>query len=137
MSQSQERQESERVCASYPLDVSVVELRTKDCDEPRYLFEAPDHVGKRFDDEESALLYADVYFDVNGFAEAGTGGRGIPPEIVQAGRDTLAAYFVTMPGVDAQWVASFYGHKPERAERYVSRVRKRASEIREGIADRR
>jgi len=135
MSQSRERQESERVCASYPLDVSVVELSAEDGS--RYRFEAPDHCGKTFEDEESALLYADVYFDVNGFAEVGTGGRGIPPEIVQAGRDTLAAYFVTMPGVDAQWVASFYGHKPERAERYVSRVRKRASEIREGIADRR
>ncbi|WP_372480008.1 hypothetical protein ACAH01_01435 [Halomicrobium sp. HM KBTZ05] len=134
MSQSRERQEGEQVCASYPLDISVVELPAEEGSQ--YRFEAPDHCGKTFEDEESALLYADVYFDVNGFAEVGTGGRGIPPEIVQAGRDTLAAYFVTMPGVDAQWVASFYGHKPERAERYVSRVRKRASEIREGIVDR-
>jgi len=134
MSQSREpqgRNDGETI-ESYPLDVRVCE----ESEEPRYRFEAPDHEGKTFDDEESALLYADVYFDVNGFAEAGTGERGVPPEIVQAGRDTLAAYFVTMQGIDAQWVASFYGHKPERAERYVSRVRKRARQIREGIDER-
>ncbi len=73
----------------------------------------------------SQTLYADVYFDVNGFDEAGTGDRGVPPEIIQAGRDTLAAYFLTRPGIDTDWVASFFGVKRERIETYVEWVRQR------------
>ena len=73
-----------------------------------------------------AELYADVYFDVNGFEEAGTGERGVPPEIIQAGRDTLSAYFLTQPYTDLNWVASFYGKTPPEIERYVATVRKRA-----------
>lgn len=118
----------------YILGVRVVE-RTTAAGEIRYRFEAPDHEGIAFDDPETATLYADVYFDVNGFQEAGTGERGVPPTIIQAGRDTLVAYLRTQPGVDRNWVASFYGEKPETVTRYVSRVRKRAEGIREGAKE--
>ncbi|WP_336358025.1 hypothetical protein [Haloarcula sp. CGMCC 1.6347] len=118
----------------YILDVRVVERATGDGD-TRYRFEAPDHEGIEFEDPEMATLYADVYFDVNGFQEAGTGDRGVPPTVIQAGRDTLVAYFLTQDGVDVHWAASFYGEKPEKIERYVSRVRKRAKKIREGAKE--
>jgi hypothetical protein len=116
----------------YVLGVSIVERRG----ESGYRFEAPEHRGIDFPDAATAELYADVYFDVNGFEEAGTGERGVPPVIIQAGRDTLAAYFLTQSGVDVNWVASFYGVKPEKVERYADRVRKRAVGIRDGIRDR-
>ena len=102
----------------------------------RYRFEAPHHVEVSFDDPELATLYADVYFDVNGFQEAGTGDRGVPPEIIQGGKDTLAAYFLTRPGVNVNWMASFYGVKTAKIERYVDWVRQRAEEIRDGARER-
>lgn len=119
------------VYREYILNVRLIEVTTPD-GESSFRFEAPHHEGIEFDDPESATLYADVYFDVNGFEEAGTGARGVPPEIIQAGRDTLVAYFMTWPAVDKNWVASYYGEKPEKVDRYVSRVRKRAEKIRDG-----
>lgn len=126
----------ESVYADYMLDVRIVECDGPDGDTSRYRFEAPDHQGATFEDPELAELYADVYFDVNGFEEAGTGERGVPPEIIQAGRDTLAAYFLTQPYTDRHWVASFYGKKPTKVDRYVATVRERAQEIREGARER-
>ncbi|WP_396611453.1 hypothetical protein ACH9L7_14780 [Haloferax sp. S1W] len=120
----------------YVLGVRIVEYRVPETGERRYRFEAPEHEGIEFDDPELATLYADVYFDVNGFVEAGTGERGVPPEVIQAGRDTLAAYFLTQPYTDKNWVASFYGKKRARIERYIAAVRRRAQEIREGVAER-
>ncbi|MUV59147.1 hypothetical protein [Halogeometricum sp. CBA1124] len=119
----------------YVLDVRIVERPTAG-DETVYRFEAPEHRGIEFDDPEMAELYADVYFDVNGFCEEGTGERGVPPEVIQAGRDTLAAYFLTRPTTDTNWVASFYGVKTSKVERYVSWVQRRAEEIREGARER-
>ncbi|EMA30079.1 hypothetical protein [Haloarcula japonica] len=118
----------------YILGVRITERTTAD-GETRYRFEAPDHQGIEFGDPEMATLYADVYFDVNGFQEAGTGERGVPPTVIQAGRDTLVAYFLTQDGVDVHWAASFYGEKPEKIERYISRVRKRSKKIREGAKE--
>ncbi|MDT3435232.1 hypothetical protein [Haloarcula sp. 1CSR25-25] len=118
----------------YILGVRITERTTAD-GEGRYRFEAPDHQGIEFDDPEMATLYADVYFDVNGFQEAGTGERGVPPTVIQAGRDTLVAYFLTQDGVDIHWAASFYGEKPEKIERYVARVRKRSKKIRDGARE--
>jgi hypothetical protein len=117
----------------YILDVRIVEISTGDG--TRYRFEAPRHEGLVFDSAGDAELYADVYFDVNGFEEAGTGERGVPPEIIQAGRDTLAAYFCTQPYTDRHWVASFFGKEPGVVERYVETVRRRAREIREGAVE--
>ncbi|MFB6159711.1 MAG: hypothetical protein ABEJ61_00870 [Haloferacaceae archaeon] len=111
-----------------------METHADDDGAARYRFEAPEHEGATFDDREIAELYADVYFDVNGFEEAGTGERGVPPEVIQAGRDTLAAYLLTQPGTDVNWVASFWGKRPPKIERYVAAVRTRAEEIREGAA---
>ncbi|QLG26201.1 hypothetical protein HUG10_01000 [Halorarum halophilum] len=119
----------------YILEVRIVRQASPDGDDS-YRFEAPRHEGIEFDDPDLATLYADVYFDVNGFEEAGTGERGVPPTIIQAGRDTLVAYFLTQPYTDVHWIASFYGEKPEKIERYVSRVRKRAAGIREGARER-
>lgn len=127
--------EDERVYEEYILDVRIVEVTPDTAETPRYRFEAPEHVGIAFADPSKATLYADVYFDANGFTEAGTGDRGIPPTIIQAGRDTLVAYLLTQRGVDVLWLASFYGEKPEKIERYVSRVRKRASQIRTGAQE--
>ena len=118
----------------YILNIRITEQTTGEGD-TRYRFEAPDHEDIEFDDPEMATLYADVYFDVNGFQEAGTGERGVPPTVIQAGRDTLVAYFLTQVGVDVHWAASFYGEKPEKIERYVSRVRKRSKKIREGAKE--
>ena len=123
------------VVESYGFDVSIVECQTDEA-EPRYRFVAPQHTDIAFDRLEDAHLYADVYFDVNGFVEADTGTRGVPPEIVQAGKDTLAAYLVTMEWADENWVASFYGTTPTVIERYCSWVSHRAEEIREGAQDR-
>jgi len=127
--------DAETVHRDYVLDVRIVE-RTTDDGETTYRFEAPTHEGKEFTDPDTAELYADVYFDVNGFEEAGTGSRGVPPEIIQAGKDTIIAYFLTQPGTDTNWVASFYGKTPNQIERYVSWVRERAEEIRQGARDR-
>jgi hypothetical protein len=95
-----------------------------------YSFEAPEHREITFADQELAELYADVYFDVNGFEEEGTGERGIPPEIVQGGRDTMAAYLLTQYA-DDDFVASFYGVTPGKVHQYVEWVRTRAEEVRE------
>ena len=108
---------------SYPLDVRIVETT-----EGTYRFEAPEHVGRTFADPETARLYADVYFAVNGFVEANTGDRGVPPEVVQAGKHALAAYLAVQTSVD--WVASFYGSEPQRIERFLARVREQATEVR-------
>jgi len=126
---------SEPTHREYVLGVRIAECQT-DAGDPVYRFEAPRHEGRTFEDPELATLYAAVYFDVNGFEEAGTGERGVPPEIIQAGRDTLASYLLTQPGADANWVASFYGVKPTKVERYVAWVRERAEEIREGARER-
>ncbi|WP_207591078.1 hypothetical protein [Halomontanus rarus] len=114
------------IVEEYVLGVRILEDGVDD----RYRFEAPEHTEIAFDDLADARLYADVYFDVNGFVEDGTGERGVPPEVVQAGKDTLAAYLVTLPWADVNWVASFYGATPTEIERYLSWVRDRAEEIR-------
>ena len=126
--------EDETVYREYILDVRIVERTTPDG--TVYRFEAPHHGGAEFDDPEKAELYADVYFDVNGFDEEKVGEEGVPPAIIQAGRDTLAAYFHTQPYGSINWIASFYGFKPERTQRLINRVRKRATNIREGAAER-
>ncbi|MFB6196042.1 MAG: hypothetical protein ABEI80_07705 [Haloplanus sp.] len=125
---------TESIYRDYVLDVRIVECET--ADGTVYRFEAPFNAGMEFDDPGTAELYADVYFDVNGFDEDGVGERGVPPEIVQAGRDTLSAYFLTQRYADLQWVASFYGKPPEKIQRYVDRVRRRAESIREGAVER-
>ena len=121
--------------AAYAFGVRIREETPPDGD-PVYHFEAPNHEGAAFDDPETAELYADVYFDVNGFREAGTGDRGVPPAIIQAGRDTLVGYLLTRPNTGRNWVASYYGEKPEKIDRYAARVRKRARLIRERAAER-
>ena len=126
--------DAESIHREYVLDVHIVERPTPDG--TMYRFEAPHHGGAEFADAETAELYADVYFDVNGFDESKVGEEGVPPAIIQAGRDTLAAYFHTQSYGDVDWIASFYGCKPERTERLIDRVRKRAAKIREGVADR-
>jgi hypothetical protein len=135
MSRSEPRPPSEKASVpyrEYPFGVRIVEHRT---DDPRYRFEAPRHDDREFEDSEMATLYADVYFVTNGFEEAGTGDRGVPPEVIQAGRDTLASYFLTQPGTDVHWVASFYGKKTSKIDRYVRAVRTRAEEIRGRIEE--
>ena len=122
-----------RLHREYVMDVRIREL--SDGDGPRYRFEAPRHEGITFEDPDAAELYADIYFDVNGFEEAGTGERGVPPVIIQAGRDTLAAYFLTQDGIDEQWVGSFMGVQPGKILRYKSRVQDRATNIRSRIED--
>jgi len=119
---------------SYVLDVRIREVEAEGG--RRYRFEAPEHAGRTFQDAETATLYAAVYFDANGFVEAGTGDRGVPPTVIQAGRDTLAAYLLTQPYADRHWVASFYGKQPEQVERYAESVRHRAREIRAGVRER-
>jgi hypothetical protein len=126
--------DAESIHCEYILDVRIVERTTPDG--PVYRFEAPHHGGIEFDDPETAELYADVYFDVNGFDEEKVGEEGVPPAIIQAGRDTLAAYFHTQSYGGLHWIASYYGVKPERAQRLIDRVRKRAAGIREGAVDR-
>lgn len=133
--------DTESVYQEYILGVRIVaehgdEDEHRDEDDVRYRFEAPTHRGAVFTESETAELYADVYFDVNGFEEEGTGERGVPPVIVQAGRDTLAAYLLTQPHTDINWVASFYGKAPPQIERYADTVRTRAKEIREGAIER-
>ena len=115
----------------YVMDVRIVEVEGEDG--RSYRFEAPEHEGKTFADPADADLYADVYFDVNGFEEAGTGERGVPPVIIQAGRDTLAAYFLTHDTIDEHWVGSFMGVQPGKVLRYASRVRDRAENIRQRV----
>lgn len=122
-------QSEESVYESYVLGVRIVEYRPADAGEPRYRFEGPEHSDVIFKDPETATLYADVYFAVNGFVEAETGDRGIPPEIVMAGKDALAAYMSIQTSV--RWTASFYGAEPQRIERYISSVRAQADRLRE------
>lgn len=117
----------ESVVESYVLDVRIVETGEG------YRFEAPDHVGRTFADADTARLYADVYFATNGFVEAETGERGIPPEVVQAGKDALAAYLSVQTSVD--WVASFYGSEPRRIERFIEQIERKAAAVREQAAD--
>jgi hypothetical protein len=131
---STETAADDRLHREYVMEVRIVEV-TED-GETRYAFEAPEHEGIAFEDPEDAELYADVYFDVNGFEEAGTGDRGVPPVIIQAGRDTLAAYFLTHDSIDEQWVGSFMGVQPGKVVRYASRVRDRAENIRSHIEER-
>ena len=71
------------VIEEYVLDVRIVEYDGEDG--ARYRFEAPEHCEVTFEDPDLARLYADVYFDVNGFQEEGTGDIGVPPAIIQAG----------------------------------------------------
>jgi hypothetical protein len=125
---------TESTHCEYVLDVRIVARATPDGDV--YRFEAPQHEGVEFDDPDLAELYADVYFSVNGFEEAGTGDRGVPPTIIAGGRNVLAAYLLTLPYTDVNWVASFFGEKPNRVERCVGSVRTRAEEIRENVRER-
>jgi len=141
MSQSCEHaaaESGESAYREYVRDVRIVEYTPDegDSDETRYRFEAPLHTEVTFEDPELATLYADVYFDVNGFREEGTGDVGVPPEVVQAGKDTLAVYLLTQPHTTKDWVASFYGTTHPKIDRYVRWVTERAEEIRETARDR-
>jgi hypothetical protein len=105
-------------------------LEVEGDDGTTYRFEAPGHCGKAFETREAVELYADTYFAANGFQEAGTGEFGVPIEVIQAGKDVLAAYLATMPGASPAWVGSFYGETPTRIDDYVEWVRGRAEEVR-------
>jgi hypothetical protein len=126
--------EHESIYKEHILGVRIVEVDPPD-GEPRYRFETSGHRGREFADPEMATLYADIYFCTNGFEEEGTGDRGVPPEIIGAGRAVLASYFLTQPTADEQWVASFFGMKPHRIQQYVRVVRGRAEEIRNGARE--
>ncbi|SFK64628.1 hypothetical protein SAMN04487950_0363 [Halogranum rubrum] len=128
-------EERESIHEQYVLDVRIVECVRPDVDRPQYRFEAPEHTPMSFDDPEMAELYADIYFCTNGFVEEGTGERGVPPEVIGAGRAVLAAYFLTQPGTDRDWVASFFGKKPHRVRKYVEWVQGQAEEIRTGVVE--
>lgn len=123
--------EHESIYREYILGVRIVETETE-AGEPSYRFEAGDHQGREFEDPEMATLYADIYFCTNGFEEEGTGDRGVPPEIIGAGRAVLASYFLTQPSIDAHWVASFFGKKPHFVRQYTESVRQSAEQIRDG-----
>ncbi|MFB6085105.1 MAG: hypothetical protein ABEJ94_12760 [Halorientalis sp.] len=123
----------ETVYEEYVLNVRVVEI--EDEEGTRYRFEAPDHCGKEFADPEIATLYADVYFDVNGFVEADTGERGVPPKIIPAGRDTMVAYMRTLPGASEDWVSCYFGEQPDKIKRYIRNVRARAEKVRKGAIE--
>lgn len=125
---------AETTVETYVKNVSIVESPAEG--DGIYRFDAPGHSAVAFEDLDMAQLYADVYFDVNGFREEGTGEYGVPPTIFQGGKDTLAAYLLTCPGVDIYWVASFLGVDRIESERYVSWVRKRATKIRERARER-
>lgn len=132
-SESEENTVGGRVIREYVLDVRIV--ATERDGTTQFRFDAPGHREMVFEKQELVELYADVYFDVNGFEEDGTGERGIPPEIVQGGRDTMAAYLLTQYG-DDDFVASFYGVTPGKVSRYVEWVQTRAEEVRENaVAD--
>jgi hypothetical protein len=118
-------QAEKRVVREYVFDVQVVATENN-----TFRFEAPGHREMVFENRDLAELYADAYFDVNGFEEDGTGERGIPPEIVQGGRDTMAAYLLTQYA-DKDFVASFYGVTPGKVTHYVEWVQTRAQEVRE------
>jgi len=130
MAQTTDGDNCEGVVREYVLDARIVEHRD---DESAYRFEAPQHRGRGFESLELAEVYADVYFAVNGFQEADTGDRGIPPEVIQGGRDAMAAYLYAQTG-DDDYVASFYGVTPGKISRYVSWVRERAQEVRDTAA---
>jgi hypothetical protein len=132
---SETDRDDESVVERYVFDVRVIEFTAPDTGDPRYRFEAPEHQRVEFADPETATLYADVYFCTNGFVEEDTGDRGIPPEVIGAGRAVLAAYFLTRPGTERDWVASFFGKKPYRIRKYVEWVRERAEEIRAGATE--
>lgn len=121
------------VVEEYVLGVRIVET---DGPDERYRFEAPEHTEIAFDSLEDARRYADVYFVVNGFVEEGTGDRGVPPEVIQGGRDTLAVYLLTRPWADVNWVASFFGTTPSEMDRYCSRIRERADHLRAEASER-
>ena len=125
----------ESVYEEYVLDVRIVETRGEN-GESTYRFEAGTRRGKEFENPDTATLYADVYFCTNGFEEEGTGDRGVPPEVIGAGRAVLASYFLTQPSIDQHWAASFFGVKPHRIREYTEWVRQNAEQIREGAADR-
>lgn len=122
------------VVESYVRDVRILRIEGEEGD-ARYRFEAPRHCGKEFKEREMAELYADVFFDANGFREEGTGSIGIPPEIVQAGKDTMAAYLLTQERTTKNWVVSFYGTNHAEIDRYLGWVRDRADEVRERVRD--
>lgn len=121
--------DGEAVYEEYIKDVRILEVESTD-DGPRYRFEAPKHPGLEFETAEKATLYADVYFDTNGFREEGTGEIGIPPAIVQSGMDVITAYMLAQPETSKDWVASFFGATHEEIDTYVSWVRARADEVR-------
>lgn len=123
--------DADAVYRDYVLDVRIIKKAHDD--RIVYRFEAPNHGGKEFTDPEAAELYADVYFDVNGFNEQDVGEQGIPLEIVQAGRDTLVAYLFTWPSIDIHWIASFSGRQPDKVRRYIKRLEERGESIREQI----
>jgi hypothetical protein len=122
---------TETLYEEYPLNVRIIEGQSGA--ETTYRFEAPEHVHTSFTDPEMATLYADIYFAVNGFVEEETGERGIPPEIVGAGKHVLAAYMVTQMSVD--WVCSFIGTEAERVQRFVTWTREQGAEVREAAAE--
>ena len=122
---------NESIYKEYVLGVRIVET-TNGTGEVRYRFEVDNRRGKEFEDPDLATLYADVYFCTNGFEEEGTGDRGVPPEIISAGRAVLASYFLTQPSIDEHWVASFFGKKPHFVRQYTESVRQSAEQIREG-----
>ncbi|WP_247002828.1 hypothetical protein [Halosolutus gelatinilyticus] len=122
------------VYREYIKDVRVLEIESAE-EDLRYRFEAPNHPGLTFETPEKATLYADVYFDTNGFREAGTGEIGIPPAIVQSGMDVIAAYMLAQPETSKDWVASFFGSTHEELDTYVSWVRTRAEEVRRAARD--
>lgn len=126
---------NESIYKEYVLGVRIVESTTES-GETRYRFEADTYRGREFEDQDLATLYADIYFCTNGFEEEGTGERGVPPEIIGAGRAVLASYFLTQPSIDQHWAASFFGVKPHRIREYTRWVRENAKQIRDGASAR-
>lgn len=129
--------EETRTIEEYPAGVTISEGRTGDRTFYSVRTPRPAENGylllPTFETLDIAELYADVYFDVEGFRDEKTGERGIPPEVARAGTDTIAAYLRTQ-GKSTEFLMDWLGVKRETIHSYLSRVRSRAKEKRDELA---
>ena len=119
--------DGESILREYPAEVYVIE-RHGDGGEPTYEFHAPAREPMTFEDEERALLFADLYTVVDGFRIEGTGDRGIPVNVATADSAAVAAYMYAAWGSTPTQITQTTDADRQTVLKYIDQISTRAAD---------
>lgn len=121
--------EGESILRRYPAEVYLIEDRSSDGDDVSVRFHAPAREQVTFENEDRALLFADLYTALDGFRISGTGDRGVPLNVATSGNSAIAAYMYAAWGSSPTQIAQSIDTDRQTVLGYFEAIRNRAEDV--------